>query len=188
MAPALLCGLATNQLFLVETSNLSPWKGGGFGMFSTMDSPGARFVRVYLSTPTGDTPVMIPQSQHPASVKLRTMPNATDAQKLADELASGSWVKRPLQSAHDYYASLDDERARSDTEGGAGLGEAHQHTHEFVHMLSSGEVAGPRDTVVSFAHLRLEVWRYHFEPNQSQLLATQLFVVRSAKRLAKGQK
>jgi hypothetical protein len=34
--PALLVGIATTQLFLATFSTLSPWKGGGFGMFSSI--------------------------------------------------------------------------------------------------------------------------------------------------------
>jgi len=38
--------VASYQIYLVKTSRLSPWKGGGFGMFSTINSPGMRSVSV----------------------------------------------------------------------------------------------------------------------------------------------
>jgi hypothetical protein len=66
-------------------------------------------------------------------------------------------------------------------------GETDDFTHEFVHMLGSEEVAGPNDAAIGFAHVRVEVWRYHFDPNQNRLLATQVLAVRSAQRLAKGR-
>ena len=44
----LLVLIASLQFVLAHTKDLSPWKGGGFGMFSTVDSPGARKLRVYL--------------------------------------------------------------------------------------------------------------------------------------------
>jgi len=38
--PSLLCiGIALTQRVLASTENLSPWLGGGFGMFSGIDSP-----------------------------------------------------------------------------------------------------------------------------------------------------
>jgi hypothetical protein len=39
---ALLLAVAGVQVTLTRTSGLSPWKGGGFGMFSTTDDTGRR--------------------------------------------------------------------------------------------------------------------------------------------------
>lgn len=46
VAPACLVGLALAQIVLVQTVQLSPWKGGGFGMFSTNDHGGFRVLRI----------------------------------------------------------------------------------------------------------------------------------------------
>jgi hypothetical protein len=48
---ALLVSVACVQIILTRTSGLSPWKGGGFGMFSTTDDSGRRRVRVFVSAP-----------------------------------------------------------------------------------------------------------------------------------------
>ena len=45
--PTLLIIIAILQLVLVKTSHLSPWKGGGFGMFASIDSPNMRTVNAY---------------------------------------------------------------------------------------------------------------------------------------------
>jgi len=45
---ALMLAVAATQLVLVETAELSPWKGGGFGMFATLDGGPNRHVRIYL--------------------------------------------------------------------------------------------------------------------------------------------
>jgi hypothetical protein len=50
LPPALLLTVAGLQIALVHTADLSPWLGGGFGMFSTTDAPGARHVHVYAIT------------------------------------------------------------------------------------------------------------------------------------------
>ena len=34
---ALLLAIASAQMLLARTSDLSPWKGGGFGMFASVD-------------------------------------------------------------------------------------------------------------------------------------------------------
>jgi hypothetical protein len=40
--------VAAAQVRLVDTVQLSPWKGGGFGMFASTDGGSNRRVRVYL--------------------------------------------------------------------------------------------------------------------------------------------
>jgi hypothetical protein len=45
---ALMLAVAAAQLTLVKTAELSPWKGGGFGMFATTDGGPNRHVRIYL--------------------------------------------------------------------------------------------------------------------------------------------
>lgn len=44
---AVLVALACAQIALAFGADLSPWKGGGFGMFATNDHGGFRHVRVY---------------------------------------------------------------------------------------------------------------------------------------------
>jgi hypothetical protein len=44
----LLVGMALLQIALAHTAGLSPWKGGGFGMFSTTDRAEGRYLRVYV--------------------------------------------------------------------------------------------------------------------------------------------
>src|SRR6476660_7863931 len=50
--PAVLLALvACAQLVLARTGDLTPWKGGGFGMFSTLDHGAFRRVTVVLDAP-----------------------------------------------------------------------------------------------------------------------------------------
>jgi hypothetical protein len=43
----LLLLVAVNQFRLVKQRELTPWKGGGFGMFSTTDARNARALRIF---------------------------------------------------------------------------------------------------------------------------------------------
>jgi hypothetical protein len=52
--PAVLLVVALIQIHLAHRHYLSPWKGGGFGMFSTIDAPDRRFIRVTLVASTGE--------------------------------------------------------------------------------------------------------------------------------------
>ena len=44
LAPGILIGIALLQLALANFGTLTPWKGGGFGMFASTDSLGSRVV------------------------------------------------------------------------------------------------------------------------------------------------
>ena len=47
----LLVAVAGVQVMLATTAGLSAWKGGGFGMFSTTDDGGRRYVRIFVTAP-----------------------------------------------------------------------------------------------------------------------------------------
>ena len=48
--PVVLLAVALTQQVVVARTQLSPWKGAGFGMFATVDDPGYRHLRVELVT------------------------------------------------------------------------------------------------------------------------------------------
>jgi len=98
-APALLTTLACIQLFLGLNFGLTPWKGGGFGMFSTVDSPEARTVRVYLETDDGALPTRVPSWLSSRRRYTRSLPTDFRIQGLAEELAAATWVYREEESS-----------------------------------------------------------------------------------------
>ena len=51
LPPALLLAVFTAQVVLVRTADLTPWKGGGFGMFSTLDHGAYRRVSIVVQAP-----------------------------------------------------------------------------------------------------------------------------------------
>ena len=53
LPPLLLLVVACIQVYLVRTHDLSPWKGGGFGMFSTNDDEN-RWVDVRVEDAQGE--------------------------------------------------------------------------------------------------------------------------------------
>jgi hypothetical protein len=73
---ALLATVAGAQVTLARTSTLSPWKGGGFGMFSTTDDAGRRRVRIYVSAPGRSEEIAITPSLEDAAVRAAVLPTA----------------------------------------------------------------------------------------------------------------
>lgn len=61
--PLLLVLVAVRQIALSQKYSLSPWKGGGFGMFSSLDRAETRLVRCDLVIDSSRTPIHLPRSE-----------------------------------------------------------------------------------------------------------------------------
>ncbi len=55
VVPVLLASVALTQMVVASSTELTPWRGAGFGMFSTMDGHDLRGVRIEVVTEDGDT-------------------------------------------------------------------------------------------------------------------------------------
>ena len=71
----LLLAVACAQGMLARTAGLSPWKGGGFGMFSTTDDAGRRHVRVFVSAHERSEEIAISPSLEDAAVRAAVLPS-----------------------------------------------------------------------------------------------------------------
>jgi hypothetical protein len=85
---ALLAVLALTQIALAFGTQLSPWKGGGFGMFATNDHGAFRSVRVYALGPGGEERVEVPPELRRAELRVRELPSEGALRRLAETLAA----------------------------------------------------------------------------------------------------
>jgi hypothetical protein len=83
----LLIVVAVNQLRLAHTEALSPWSGGGFGMFSTTDSPDNRHLHAVLQNQDMRKEVRIPRDLVTETRRATTLPSRGRLGALAAELA-----------------------------------------------------------------------------------------------------
>jgi hypothetical protein len=88
-APALLVVVAVLQIGLTQFADLTPWLGGGFGMFSTLDSPGARHVHAFLLTPGVEREIEIGSKARDSAQRVRALPTTARLRALASILESG---------------------------------------------------------------------------------------------------
>jgi hypothetical protein len=87
--PALLLVLvAANQFRLAHGENLSPWSGGGFGMFSSTDAPNNRHLHAFVQNEGIRREVAIPARLEVAVRRATTLPTRRRLEKLGEELAS----------------------------------------------------------------------------------------------------
>ncbi len=80
---ALLLAVACAQVTLARTAGLSPWKGGGFGMFSTTDDAARRHVRVFVTAPERSEEIAITPSLEDAARRAAVLPSHDELSRLA---------------------------------------------------------------------------------------------------------
>ena len=72
---ALLLAVAVSQVVLVRVADLSPWKGGGFGMFATTDGTAFRYVRLFVDAPGRSEELNVTDSLEFDAVRAQLFPS-----------------------------------------------------------------------------------------------------------------
>jgi hypothetical protein len=88
--------VACGQVVLARLEGLSPWKGGGFGMFSTTDDAGRRDVRIFVTAPGRSEELAIPPSLQEAARRAAIHPSDRQLARLARRV-----VERERRAARD---------------------------------------------------------------------------------------
>jgi len=83
---AVLLVVAARQVVLTHTAGLSPWKGGGFGMFSTSDDAGHRQLRIFVSAPGRSEELAIPPSLEDDAGRAAVLPSDARLSRLAQQV------------------------------------------------------------------------------------------------------
>jgi hypothetical protein len=176
----LLVGIASAQIVAARSTLLTPWKGGGFGMFSTVDAPHARFVRIILETPDGEKRVPVPDTWREEAAVLRAVPTQARADQLAGALVDETWVAETWIPAEVGYA----QRLRaSGIDAAPAVAEERIRDLSILGLyrpLSEGETSTGLSVAVE--GIRVEVWRYHFNGKTLRLEAELLRRARAARR------
>jgi hypothetical protein len=96
---ALLVLVAGTQVTLARRAGLTPWKGGGFGMFSTTDDAGRRRVRVFVTAPERSEEIAIAPSLEDAARRAAVLPADYELARLAQRVVSRERrYARPVES------------------------------------------------------------------------------------------
>jgi hypothetical protein len=178
LSPALLFIIACMQFGTASISELSPWKGGGFGMFSTIESPSSRVIRVYLIT-NGKTrvPVQIPDQSRKLAAQIRTKPKQSDIDKLAVALSNQSWATYKMLPTQEQYYRLHekyfpgsplpiDSAANQRLQYAANLNQLFDQM-QWIKIVKDGEKA---DRVLDFESVEVECLQMKFDKAKSKLV------------------
>lgn len=172
VAPALLTLVAVNQIQMTKTSDLTPWKGGGFGMFSTIDGPTQRSVRVWLETESGPIPLKVPEKYKQLVDRLASSPSGERAIKLAHTINQHSWISediiwRQVGQASRTYQDNAEARLRLLHPGQVELKDA----PSIPLGVENGIVIGASGSPNCIPHtaVRVEVWSLRFEQTSKKM-------------------
>ena len=86
--PVLLVVVAGCQIALANTTGLTAWKGGGFGMFSTLDHGAYRGVDVVIEAPDRSEAQDIPPSLEELASRSATYPSDWLLRRLAEGIVA----------------------------------------------------------------------------------------------------
>ena len=78
-----LAVVAATQIVMTEVQMLSPWKGGGFGMFSTLDERPFRYVRMFVRAPERSEELAVPPSLEELAASAEILPGDPQLERLA---------------------------------------------------------------------------------------------------------
>src|SRR5262245_15926929 len=177
LAPLCLCLVAGLHAARVWTARQTPWKGGGFGMFSTIDSESNRFLRAYLLTDAGELPLEVPAAIDKTAAELRAAPTEAGLAALAQRLAGQQWrwadsrqqrqaaTIGERQGAAITAAELRSSPAEAPLSPPAG-GQPH-----VLEPIPKGQAAAG---AVAFRGVRVECWRLRFASATLELRGEQL--------------
>jgi hypothetical protein len=88
LPPAVLVAVAIVQIGLAQTVDLTAWKGGGFGMFSTLDHGAYRGVDIVVDAPDRSESLAIPPSLDTAAARAAACPTDGLLRALAEGVAA----------------------------------------------------------------------------------------------------
>jgi len=83
----LLVVVALHQIFLAETQGLSPWSGGGFGMFSSVDAGSTRHLHAFQIRPGLHREIRPPAFLRDEVRRMLTLPSTKRMREVAFILA-----------------------------------------------------------------------------------------------------
>jgi hypothetical protein len=125
---ALLAGVSLVQIVLAFTLHLSAWKGGGFGMFSTLDHGAFRGVDVVVEAPERSEQVEIAPSLQSEAARAVALP----VDWLLRDLAAGIAEREKRQNRPVARVTLSVWRAEFDR---TSLGGSEQPIRTFIYEV-----------------------------------------------------
>lgn len=167
----LLVLVAMLQVWASTSMGLSPWKGGGFGMFSTSDSPAQRRLVIGIVDADGvEHPALVPAQLRQTALECRTWPRQRCLADLAAALVELRWAPLTLAKAESEYARLTEPLTGDSPVGDPASGSADDRSDEppiaanVLRAQADHDRGSPRTVIPAAVRLRIVQIRFFREP------------------------
>lgn len=92
LTPVIAVLVIINQFYRVQTYDLSTWQGGGFGMFSSVDTINSRFFKIYLQVGNETIPVKTKGNFDKLITIALAEPTQENLHLLAKNIYAANWI------------------------------------------------------------------------------------------------
>lgn len=92
LTPVIAVLVIINQFYRVQTYDLSTWQGGGFGMFSSVDTINSRFLKIYLQVGNETIPVKTKDNFDKLITIALAEPTQENLHLLAKNIYAANWI------------------------------------------------------------------------------------------------
>lgn len=166
LVPGILVAVACVQLILANGFHLTPWKGGGFGMFSTVDGHYMRLVSCEGVTTTGvpiqaDAPLVFSEEEWDNA---RAMPTRGALAAMAHRLLDSELVR---SSGHRVTAAERFRQQNPDLKWDPGVSAPGE--KELYRPVRSSDPDFADGEIVFLREVTLRWWRLNFDPVRKQV-------------------
>ena len=166
LAPLCLCLVVVLHGARVYLVDQTPWKGGGFGMFSTVNTRGSRFLRVYLAKGDQRYPIALPRPLQKYGHEFRAAPTAERCEQLAKRLASFRWLDDRWRQ-HRLASSAVVDGGQSPR-----LMDRFPHSEDLLAIAGHEEAPSGELHVADCDSVWIELWHYSFDKANCRLIAS----------------
>ena len=161
---AMLVIVAGMQCMLVTTRGLVPWKGGGFGMFSSVDSPSSRRFSFHGDDDQGNSYRLNVAFTDSLDLYLRCYPDGQSIHALATELVNKIWV-----SDGKLYEDFLDRADRQSLGPGIHYQPAAGTTPRILQQLEDERTVPHATDAIQLASVQVQLWRFAFDSSRGKV-------------------
>ncbi|ELS04771.1 hypothetical protein Xen7305DRAFT_00045070 [Xenococcus sp. PCC 7305] len=176
----ILIGVALLQIYLAANFNLTPWKGGGFGMFAAIDSSAMRIIQAEGLDQEGEilTLDLVNALDKKTWRRIRALPRQSDLEAIAPDLLTNSFVPTTIAQQAAYEKLRDEKKltlqALDQLKPKILDSQAADLLSQPLYRVQSPSDPVVPDVVKTLKAVRLQWWRIRFDAANARLWAEPL--------------
>ncbi len=169
LVPGLLVVIGFIQLYLSHTIELSPWKGGGFGMFAAVDSPSMRVLSAEGISQDNQHLWLdvLDDLDNATRQRIRSLPKSGDLEQIAAQLVDHEVVPMGARNRSAYQTFVSQNPTAQELPI-PGLSSDQQDAPVY-RLKHSNDLANVEDSTKILKAVRLQWWRVRFDDTQANL-------------------